>query len=157
MLNATRISSARGLHLSRPGHCIRSRAERFTHQFAKLGRVLDGQYCHSLGTDGRDRRLQFPLCFGFFADGKIDSEARAFSQLTFNVDEPIALFDDAVNSGQAQSCSLADLFSREKRLEDMAQSFFVHAAARVLDCEHDEATRGHPFFLVCRACSTAWS
>ncbi len=59
------------------------------------------------------------------------------ARFAVDVDESVVLLDDAVDRGQTQAGALADILGGEKRLEDMIQRLFVHAAAVVADGQQD--------------------
>src|SRR5438552_3401545 len=63
---------------------------------------------------------------------QIDLKRRAVASLARDGDVAAALLDDAIDRGQAQSGPLLP-FGAKKRLEDVCQSFSVHAAAGVAD------------------------
>ena len=60
------------------------------------------------------------------------------SDLAFDFNPALMLFDDSVNGGQAETGAFANFFRREERLEDAGQSAIVHAVPGVGDGEADE-------------------
>ena len=50
---------------------------------------------------------------------------------TDDIEAAAQLLDDAIDHGQAQPRTLADLFGGKKRLEKMRPNRFIHAFARV--------------------------
>src|SRR6476469_2994174 len=69
------------------------------------------------------------------------------SHFAVNPDVASTLLHDAVNRGQAKSCSLAHLFGCEKWLENPAASGLVHADTIVTDRQQHVAVRVHSGML----------
>src|SRR5688572_24417915 len=63
---------------------------------------------------------------------KINLEGRAAIQRAFGADVTIALLDDAVRGGQAESRSFADSLGRKERLENVLERLLIHADSGVL-------------------------
>src|SRR5205823_3533056 len=81
-------------------------------------------------------RLFWPDAFDGLIDAReIDFEASAFAHFAVDPDETAALFNHAVNGGEAQAGAFALFLGSEKWFEDARLSFLVHAHARVGDRE----------------------
>ena len=77
---------------------------------------------------------------GLGGDGDEDFEGGAASDLAFDLDPALVLFDDSVNGGQSEAGAFANFFRREERLEDAGQGSVVHAVPGVGDVEADEVS-----------------
>ena len=76
--------------------------------------------------------------------GQIDLEGRPLARLAVDIDEAIVLLDHAVNRCQPQAGAFAHFLGGEERLEQMAQSLLVHAAAVVADRQQHVLARHKP-------------
>ena len=56
------------------------------------------------------------------------------------LDAAVVLRDHAVDRGQAESRALAHFLGGKEWVEDLAQSFLVHAVARISNTQHDRAS-----------------
>src|SRR5882724_6611650 len=92
----------------------------------------------------RDGRLVVRDCIGGSADQwKIDFERGAAARLAVDPNVAAALFDDAVDHREAETCALAEFFCGEKRFEDANEVFGSDANAGVADGERNIASGLH--------------
>ena len=73
--------------------------------------------------------------------GKIDIEYCPQSRFAVDGEKAVVLLDRAINGGQSQSGSRADLFGGVEWLEDVGLSLLIHAAAIVTHGKQDIITR----------------
>src|SRR5437762_14315899 len=74
----------------------------------------------------RHRRL--PWCHCFLLDpGQRYTETRAFPGFAFNLNLAVTLFDESIYGGEAESGSLANVFSRKKGFENTRSRLRVHS------------------------------
>src|SRR2546423_11550587 len=108
------------------------RGKETAHQFADWGLVFDDQDGFGTAThlllNGRDLLGRWR---GISGAGEKNLEGRAATDLTFNFDPSLVLFNDAINSSQTQARALADFLGREERLEQTGQGLGGNAANRV--------------------------
>ena len=69
------------------------------------------------------------------------------TRLAVNPDVSTALFDNAVNRGEAEPGSFFFLFRGEEGVEDSRLRFFVHTHPGIADGQHYVISRQHPDVL----------
>src|SRR5690349_7775219 len=62
---------------------------------------------------------------------QVNLKRRAFARSAVHPDVSIALFDDAVNSRQAEPCALASFLCGEEGFKDVCQDCQVHSCSAV--------------------------
>jgi hypothetical protein len=81
-------------------------------------------------------------------DGKENPEFGSFAGLAVDFYPPAMIGHDAVDDGQPEPGPLANIFSREERLEYPIPRLGIHAAARIGDPKENEATAGRCWTVI---------
>src|SRR6266536_5803252 len=119
-MSLSRLKNSVTLPFQDPARQDRDRALILNEQDRLLSTGRSGEHL----TDLRGRE-------GLLHSGEEDFARRAQAGLAVHPDISTTLLDDTVDSRHSQPGSLALLFGREKRLEDMSERRLVHSAARI--------------------------
>src|SRR5436309_2009684 len=68
-------------------------------------------------------------------------ESAAAPHLAPDFDPALVLFDDAIDSGEAQTSTFADFLCGKERFKDAFEGFGIHTAAGIANRKADEPAR----------------